>query len=207
MHMHNLRECLIIFVSCLLISACGHTTAEKVKASVNAPKAEIALFSHCSSYGCQKVQQVSFEPDEWQSIISSFDKMPDSAEAERELLPQAIALMEKVVGPKTGTEDDIGKSWLFTLMPKGQLDCIDESINTTTYLELLNDAGFIKYHNIGRIALRGGGIDFKMLHNTATLIQKDNGDSYAIDSWFRANGVKPDVMPLNIWLDGWGPNS
>ena len=190
----------------IMLTGCGTTTAERVKASVGAPSPLVNAFSHCSAYGCQKVQQVSLELDEWQSVISLFDDMPTSPEQERETLQIAIARMEQIVGPKTGTNDDIAKSWLFTFVPKGQLDCIDESINTTTYLNLLNDAGFIKYHDIGKIALRGGGFSFMLLHNTATLIDKKDGSEYTMDSWFRANGVAPDVVPLDEWLSGWGPS-
>lgn len=190
----------------LLTVSCGYTTAERVKASVGAPKPVINAFSHCSAYGCQMVQKVSFDVDEWQSVIGVFEVSPNTAEEERQALQIAIARMEQIIGPKTGTNDDIAKSWLLTFVPKGQLDCIDESINTTTYLNLLNDAGFVKHHDIGKIALRGGGITFTLLHNTATLIDRNNGNEFAVDSWFRKNGVAPDVVPLEEWLSGWGPS-
>ncbi len=188
-------------------SGCAYTTAERVKASVGVPEPEIALFSHCSSYGCNKIQQVSFEDTEWMSVSHIFDTPVKTAEEERETISKAIALMEKIVGPKTGTSDDIARSWMLTFMPQGQLDCIDESINTTTYLNLLLKAGYINYHDIGQIAIRGNKLDFMMLHNTATLIEKDSGRSYAIDSWYRANGNPPDIVLLEEWLKGWKPES
>ncbi len=191
----------------LMTSGCAYTTAEKVKAKVGAPEPEVNMFSHCSSYGCQVVQQVSFNPDEWEQIEAVFDTPPTTALQERERLPVAIGLMEKFVGPKTGTSDDIAKSWLFTFVPKGQLDCIDESINTTTYLQMLNKAGHVKFHDIGTIALRGNRLDLMLLHNTATLIERESGVSYAIDSWFRANGIAPDVVLLDDWIEGWKPRN
>ncbi len=197
----------LLVVGLLMTSGCAYTTAEKVKAKVGAPEPDVAMFSHCSSYGCQVVQQVAFEPQEWKQITEIFAKQPTSALEERELLPKAIALMEEIVGPKTGTADDIARSWTFTFMPKGQLDCIDGSINTTTYLQILDQAGFVNFHDIGTIALRGNKFDLMLLHNTATLIEHDSGISYAIDSWFRANGIAPDVVLLDDWISGWKPGS
>lgn len=190
-----------------MTSGCAYTTAEKVKAKVAAPEPDITMFSHCSSYGCQVVQQVAFEQAEWQRIISVFAEPPKTAFEEREALPKAIAMMEKIIGPKTGTSEDIAKSWTFTFLPKGQLDCIDESINTTTYLQLLDKAGYVNFHDIGTIALRGNRFDLMLLHNTATLIEHDSGISYAIDSWYRANGIEPDVVLLDDWIEGWKPSS
>ncbi len=203
----KLKVVILLVVGVLTASSCSYTTAEKVKAKVDAPTPEVNMFSHCSSYGCQIVQQVSFEPAEWQQILSVFDTPPTNAEEERETLPKAIALMEKIVGPKTGTSEDIARSWTFTFLPKGQLDCIDESINTTTYLQLLEKAGHVKFHDIGTIALRGNQLDLMLLHNTATLIDHESGTSYAIDSWFGANGMPPDVVLLDDWIKGWKPSS
>lgn len=204
---NKLQYLIPLVMTILMTSGCAYTTAEKVKAKVGAPEPEVNMFSHCSSYGCQVVQQVSFDAEEWAQIESIFDTPPTTALEERERLPLAIGLMEKFVGPKTGTSDDIAKSWLFTFVPKGQLDCIDESINTTTYLQMLNKAGHVKFHDIGTIALRGNQFDFMLLHNTATLIDRESGVSYAIDSWFRANGVAPDVVLLDDWIEGWKPSS
>lgn len=180
-------------------------TGETVKKSLNAPVTNISQFSHCSSYGCQKVQQTAFKSEEWETIKLLFSPAPQSSSEEREIVSLAVAEMEKIIGPKTGTDKDDAKSWLFTLLPKGQLDCIDESINTTTYLQLLKNDGLIQYHDIGKIALRGDGFGFDLLHNTATLIEKESGTTYAIDSWFQANGEKADIVLLDEWLNGWSP--
>lgn len=204
---YNYARKILLVVGLLTASGCAYTTAEKVKAKVAAPAPEVTMFSHCSSYGCQVVQQVAFEPEEWRQIEDVFSTPPQTAFEERETLPKAIAIMEEFVGPKTGTSDDIARSWTFTFLPKGQLDCIDESINTTTYLQMLDNAGYVNFHDIGTIALRGNRLDLMLLHNTATLIEHQSGTSYAIDSWFRANGVAPDVVLLDDWIKGWKPSN
>ncbi len=189
------------------VSGCSYTTAEGVKNSLDAPDPNVDQFNHCSAYGCSKVQQTYFNASEWEQITSLFSAQARDAADEREQLRAAVAMMEKIIGPKTGTDKDIAKSWLLTLMPGGQLDCIDESINTTTYLNLLNDAGFISYHDIGKIAIRGNNVSFMLLHNTATLIERDTGINYAIDSWFGANGTRPHIVHLDEWMKGWKPQS
>ncbi len=205
--LHKSKYIILLVIRILMTSGCAYTTAEKVKAEVGAPEPEINMFSHCSSYGCQVVQQVSFDLNEWAQIEAIFDIPPATAMEERERLPMAIGLMEKFIGPKTGTSDDIAKSWLFTFAPKGQLDCIDESINTTSYLQMLDKAGHVRFHDVGSIALRGNRFDLMLLHNTATLIDRESVVSYAIDSWFRANGIAPDVVLLDEWIEGWKPSS
>ena len=190
-----------------MISGCSYTTAQGVKTSLDVPEPEITLFSHCSSYGCGDIQNTSFNDDEWVQISNLFIDQSETALQERETISRAIALMEKIIGPKTGTDEDIARSWTFTFLQKGQLDCIDESINTTTYLRLLDKADYIHFHDVGEIAIRGNDLSLMMLHNTATLIEHDSGQSYAIDSWFRANGVEPDVVLLEDWIKGWKPNS
>tara|TARA_R110002096_G_scaffold416576_2_gene619483 strand:- start:335370 stop:335993 length:624 start_codon:yes stop_codon:yes gene_type:complete len=205
--MKNIYCCIAIVIVGSLLSGCAYTSAEMVKAKIAQPAPQRTAFSHCSSYGCTKVQQVAFSDDEWQSITAIFNDLPATASVERHILPQAIAMMERIIGPKTGTSGDIARSWTLTFANKGQLDCIDESINTTTYLQLLQKEGYVRFHDIGKIALRGQGMDIKLLHNTATLIEKNTGAEFAIDSWFRANGIKADVVPLSDWIDGWKPKT
>ena len=202
----NAKISYLLVISVLVTSGCAHTTAQGVRNKLDEPKPEVALFSHCSAYGCSTIQKVSFEDSEWQTISQLFTTPPANAVQERELLPKAIALMERIVGPKTGTSQDIARSWTLTFMPKGQLDCIDESINTTTYLEILDRAGLIRHHDIGQIAIRGNKVDLMLLHNTATLIEHESGISYAIDSWFGANGLPPNVVLLDDWIKGWKPS-
>lgn len=198
---------LILFITLSLVGGCSYTSAQMVKTNINQPAPAVSSFSHCSGYGCSTLQRMTFKDEEWQSIIAIFNDPVTTADYERHILPQAIAMMERIIGPKTGTQNDIARSWTITLVPKGQLDCIDESINTTTYLELLQHAGYIRFHTIGKIAIRGQGMDLKFLHNTATLIDNETGFEFAIDSWFRANGIDADVVSLPAWIDGWKPTA
>ena len=81
-----------------------------------------------------------------------------------------------------------------------QLDCIDESKNTTTLLKLIEKRGWLSHHRVGRPKHRGFLLDLRYPHNTATVIEKDSGEAWAIDSWIPANAAFPDIMPLKIWV-------
>jgi hypothetical protein len=59
---------------------------------------------------------------------------------------------------------------------------------------------------IGEAAWRGNFVD-GWPHNTAVLIENGTGASYAVDSWFFANGVEPAIVPLDEWKAGWRPPS
>ena len=80
-----------------------------------------------------------------------------------------------------------------------QLDCIDESRNTTTLLKLIEERGWLSHHKVGKPKIRGFLLDLRYPHNTATVIEKQSGEAWAIDSWTTANAEFPDIMPLKVW--------
>ena len=106
---------------------------------------DINHFSMCHAHGCKTVEQLSLTPEEWLQISRHFQPPAESAEAERHQIADAIAEFEQIIGDKTDTSQD--KAGLFEHMGShGQLDCIDESTNTTTYLLILQKQGLLKWH-------------------------------------------------------------
>ena len=87
-----------------------------------------------------------------------------------------------------------------------QLDCIDETVNTSLYLRFFDEKGLLKFHTIATPARRGMFIDGSWPHNTAVVTDNKTGAQYAIDSWYGNNGDLPDIVPLQEWLDGWKPS-
>ncbi len=202
----SLTNAVSSFNHCLSTTDC-YITGQSVRNTLNITNSTQTSFKHCSTYGCQTIQEIGFSKNEWEKVAKIFNTPALNAKQEREQLSQAIGLMEQITGPKTGTVNDGAKSDLYTFDATGELDCIDEANNTTTYLSLLDQAGFIKYHNIGEIILRGGIAEMMLLHNTATVIEKHQQVAYALDTWYRANGTKADIVPLNEWKAGWKPNN
>lgn len=163
-------------------------------------------FQHCSAYGCAIKQQVSLTKTEWTRIAAPF-KGVRSAAAERKAISKAIGEMEKIVGAKTATQTDVAGT--FDKTGRGQLDCVDESTNTTITLAMMEDKKLLKFHRVSAPLARtlattlGNGILWP--HQTAVIYQNDTGISYAVDSWFRDNGSPADIVVTSDWVYGWSP--
>lgn len=173
----------------------------------------VAAFQVCRNYGCAVRVDVSLNDEEWGRVRALFAlpsarpaQAPGSqgASEERERIRQAIALIETLVGPKAGTQNDEAGAAIISFNREGQLDCIDEAYNTSTYLRLLAQDALLQWHTVGMPARRGSFFD-GWPHNTATIVARASGARYTVDSWFGRNGALPDVVPLQVWLDGWRP--
>ncbi|WP_462320127.1 hypothetical protein [Halochromatium sp.] len=89
----------------------------------------------------------------------------------------------------------------------GRMDCVDNSSNTTTYLEILRDIGALPGWKVSVPKVRNL-FDITAVHWTAVLINLDSGRAWSVDSWYRPNGHLPMVMPLESWIDekkAWEP--
>ena len=167
--------------------------AESVIAS-SGPK----TFFSCTDYHCDTGKIVTLTASQWQNIRQLFTAN-NSPTKERENIRQAIALLENTVGEITGTWRDLGGNFAGAGEP-GQLDCISESKNTTTYLQLLFDDGLLKWHVIEERQVRHPLI-FNT-HWTAVILDRSNGERFSVDSWFLDNGHPPAIQPLSDWLLG-----
>ncbi|HXF67919.1 MAG TPA: hypothetical protein VNK67_14630 [Burkholderiales bacterium] len=162
-----------------------------------------SLFSVCHGRGCAVVSQVALSPEQWQRITAVFSPPPGDSAAERERIARAIAAFETVVGELTGTADDrpgneSGGHW------SSQMDCIDESTNTTSYLRMLLRAGLLRWHAVEPRATRGYFL-FGWPHTTAVVRDTAGGELWAVDSFYFENGQPPVIVPLKQWRAGWRP--
>jgi hypothetical protein len=166
-------------------------------------------FEFCHGGGCAQVANVSISPEEWQQVVNVFTPQPESAEVERSCIANAIGLMEKIVGAKTGTSSDRAGTFGNSNIP-GQLDCNDESTNSTTYVKLMIRAGLIRFHEIQDTKTRNFFYN-GWPHTTAVIREKPSdstpGKSYAVDSWFYDNGKPAVIIPLSVWQSGWRPTN
>lgn len=162
-----------------------------------------AAYSLCYDHGCASLATLSLTPGQWASVRRLFrGPVPDPA-VERARIAQAIARLESLSGRMTGTDRDRGGD-LKGLGEPGQMDCIDESINTTTYLRMLESARLLRWHRVEDRATRGWFIR-GWPHTTAVIRETRSGERYAVDSWFEDNGQPPHIVPLRQWQDGWEP--
>jgi hypothetical protein len=160
-------------------------------------------FSICHGNSCRLRTQASLTAAEWMEVEALFDPAPADALDERRRIARVLGLLEAFVGRQTGTLGDapgMGLHW----DPDGQLDCIDEATNSTTYLRMMAADGLIRFHEVGlpanRFVMSAWGPS-----NTATIRQTATGKTYAVESYFGYNGDPALVMPLDVWMAGWVP--
>lgn len=160
-------------------------------------------FSICYGHTCRYIVDVSLSDSEWHSIEKLFNKSVKNPDEEREQIQQAIGILENIVGEKTHTSADRGGNF-DGFGYQGQMDCVDESTNTTVYLTMLQNRGLMKLHDV--ISRTSRGIfSLQAPHFTAVINEKETNNKYAVDSWFLENGKPPFIVPLAEWKAGWEP--
>ena len=158
------------------------------------------LLSICYGHGCTETTALQPSDEMWREVVALFTPYPENSIEERARIAEAIATLERLSGELSGiTHLDRGGNRAGSGQP-GQLDCRDESINTTTYLRILKRAGLIYHHHVRDRILRSrfNGI---AAHWTAVLEERESGQRFAVDSWFRDNGEEPIIIPLQQWID------
>jgi hypothetical protein len=157
-----------------------------------------APFFSCTDYHCDQGETVTLSEEQWHRVVSLLPAAETPAE-ERQQIRRAIALLETEVGAITGTWRDLAKNVAGAGLP-GQLDCISESKNTTTYLQLLSRHGLLRWHEVEERRSRQPWI--LNVHWSAVIRDLDTGRQYAVDSWFLDNGELPFIQPLEQWMAG-----
>ncbi len=159
-------------------------------------------FDVCYDFGCRHQIEVALNAKEWKSVAMILDA--EKASVERKQIKLAVARMEYLAGLYSPIHRDVARNLPVntdtsspSLFP-GQLDCIDESINTTRYLELFERAGLLKFHRVAERAYRRSFFD---QHWAAQLEELETNQHYVIDSWFRDNGEPPILVTRERWKD------
>ncbi len=173
-----------------------------VQSSVDRTPGPVAL-PVCHGYGCAWRDYVTLSEPEWQAVRGGMAPPAASAAAERRQIADTVGLIERIVGAKLGTTEDRAGTPFSWGDPK-QLDCVDESINTSTYLHLLANAGLLRFHTVQEPRRRTGFLRLSQ-HYTAVIKDKATRRQYAVDSWFDENGKPAEVVELDRWLAGWSP--
>ena len=164
------------------------------------PHAQAYTLDTCTDYHCDIIVPVTLDHRERTQIEQLFTDVKTPAE-ERVRIARAIGLFERLVGPKNGTNDDLGKNPSDAPYSPlgGQLDCISESTNSTTYLKQLETSGLLKWHSVSERSVRRRWLF--AVHWTAVISDRE-GVQYAVDSWYGENGEPAIVLPLEEWHEG-----
>jgi hypothetical protein len=198
----NRLSAVVLIATVVVLAACQSREEQRVAKLLEAAPTP-AKFSVCHGNSCRLRTDVSLSAAEWAQIRALFDPQPADARAERQQIARSTAVLEVFTGRQASTLEDapgMGVHW----NPDGQLDCIDESANSTAYLRMMAADGLIRFHDVGlpanRFVITAWGPS-----NTATIKERETGKVYAVDTYFRANGEPADILPLDVWTAGWVP--
>ena len=114
-------------------------------------------FSVCYDHSCTTIVTDSLTREEWQRVTAVLRQPNQTPEGEREAIAAAIARMEEIVGRHTGTSSDSGGNLAGFGKPL-QMDCIDESTNTNTYLLMFEREGLLRHHSVDSRSTRFYGL-------------------------------------------------
>jgi len=182
------------------LTGCNGLEEHRVGSLVeHAPTPE--AFRVCHGSDCRLETPVALDDRAWNRVRAQFEPAPKTALEERRRIANAIGLMEQLVAKQAGTAKDVGRN-LAVADQSTQLDCVDEAVNSSTYLHLIAADGLLQFYAVDMPAHRGGVI---LAHNTAVVRETATGQRYAVDSWFYDNGAPAVVLPLQTWLNGWEP--
>ena len=200
---------------CFAVNNANHNTAPLINPISNninimdviksgfVTRPEYSNFSVCFGHTCRYHTELTLTENEWSKVRAIFNPPAQSAEEEHEQTRAAIALLETMIGEKTGTSNDEGEN--FTGMGEdGQMDCVDEATNSSSYLTMMQTDNLLKWHTVDYRVSRGIS-SFQAPHFTAVVREKETGKYFAVDSWFLDNGEPPFVVPLQVWKKGWRP--
>ncbi|MEP4767038.1 MAG: hypothetical protein ABJY83_03965 [Roseibium sp.] len=154
----------------------------------------------CHGFGCAYKTPVSLSSGDLNKLEDILSAGKDSPAAERQAIAKAVQWQEIRVASEAGSHNDVGGFDMGNAGKRGQMDCIDESTNTNSLLLMAQKHGFLHHHKVSSPVARGFFLDGRYPHATATITEKTTGNAYAVDSWVRANGEKPNVIPIEEWF-------
>lgn len=192
-----------VFAAALLsLAGCSHRGGDidraLAKAGNAAPRPE--QFFICHSHGCTRKKRVSLKPEQWARIRAIFQGT-SGPEDERRRLRTAIAQLERWVGAQTGTDRDVGGSFQ-GFARSGQLDCIDEMVNTATYIRLMERDRLLVHHRLDSHEYLGFFETGIWPHAAAAIRERGTERRFVVDSWWRDNGAPPYIVTYEEWWEG-----
>lgn len=167
------------------------------------PNPTLSEFTVCHGFNCSERSPAIISGGQWRRVTAVFKPRAKNARHERQQIAQALAVIQTIVGPQTGTDAHQWTHKNMFVIPNGgdltQLDCIDTSVNTWTYMTLMERSRLFAFHRVAPLS-------YGPVRNTAVL-QEINGGYFAIDASLVDVGVPPPIMPLATWLGSWPPDS
>jgi len=182
----------------LVVSGCSVIPATRFLEAYAEPNPDPQHLRLCHGYACRFVTPVALSSEEWRAISARFEPPAESAAAERQRIGLAVAQLTLSAGRHAGLAVRQRRD-LMNAKDPSQLDCVDETVNTTTYLVLLSRAGLLRWHTVGAPAHRGTLATLDVA-NTPVLVENGTGKGFAVDTAFADPGLPPYIVPIETWL-------
>jgi hypothetical protein len=152
----------------------------------------------CYNYGCYAKAQVNYSDAQLESLQRMLAAAGDAA-TERTAISLVIGRMYAIAGEQTLVWRDKGGNYA-DRGENGQMDCIDHSTNTSTFLGLLQSRGWLRFHEVLDPVRRLRF--FLAVHWSARVRDKGTQQVYVVDSWYVDNGHPAIVIPVEDWRSG-----
>ena len=157
--------------------------------------------SVCYQANCLEKTSFTVSSDT-RSQIGIFFSSITSATEEREAIRHAVRRLYLEAAKYSPIASDRGGNFKDTSV-KGRMDCVDHSRNDTTFLNFIQQQGWLNYHQVGEIVWRNPLLI--NLHYASQIIDTNTGDSWVVDTWFLDFGKLATVMPYSQWKSGYSP--
>jgi hypothetical protein len=153
----------------------------------------------CHGYGCARRTVISVAGSWLSRAASLLQRSRGSPEAERRALGEVVRTYTAYLAASFGGKTDLPGSPAGMSGVQGQMDCLDETANTTSLLLVLQERGLLVHHRVEHPESRGFFFDGRYPHFTAVMAEKRSGAEWAVDPWRRAPGQSPEILPLARW--------
>lgn len=193
----------VVTLAALLVAGCAARSLEDPGEWYAARSAQPPRGSRvyvCHAFGCGLTTPVTLAEADIRRIAAPLAAGSKDAAAERAALSKSVQMFERIVGARLGTSADLGGFEKVGGGDPTQMDCVDETTNTTSLMLMLAAEGRLKHHRVLHPVARGILIDGRYPHATAVIGEIRGGTAWAVDSWPRKNGEPPVVQRLDQWL-------
>lgn len=156
----------------------------------------------CYNYDCATHAEVRLSKGQLRNLRKLFVRL-STPQLERVAIARGIGLLEIYAAKQTPTGRDKGGNAADNGID-GRMDCLDHSHNTTAYLKLMQRNALLAFHDVLDPVKRAPYL--LDVHWAAQILDRSNGQKFAVDSWFLDNGASAVVYPLQAWFNGASPD-
>lgn len=198
---------LVLFAAMVIAAQPGSAFADDAEARAYLGKYELppptaTRVVVCHGFACKYRTAVALGGADIARLRQILNRGRQSPQAEIDAIANAVSWFERRIGPITGMDRRTPRAGHDEAGLKSEADCIDLSVNTTTLLLLLSDLELLRHHEVVGPESRGYLFDMRYPHATAVVENRKNGSRWAIDSWPKRNGERPDTLLLERWMAG-----